>query len=62
MRLGSLGVFTEKPERDCALTPAADLLRADVPGSQRAMAIMMGEEHFRAWGELLYSADRENGL
>ena len=54
-RLASLGVFTEKPERHYALTPAADLLRADVPGSQRAMAIMMGEEHFRAWGELLYS-------
>jgi SAM-dependent methyltransferase len=31
------------------------LLRTDVPGSQRAMAIMMGGELYAAWGELLHS-------
>ena len=53
--LASVGVFAEEPEGRFTLTPAAALLRNDVPGSQRAMAIMMGEEHFRAWGDLLYS-------
>jgi ubiquinone/menaquinone biosynthesis C-methylase UbiE len=53
--LASVGLFAEEADRRFALTPAAALLRSDVPGSQRAMAIMMGEEHFRAWGDLLYS-------
>ncbi len=53
--LASLGVFVEEASQRFALTPAAEPLRRDVPGSQWAMAIMMGEEHFRAWGELLYS-------
>ena len=30
-------------------------LGRDVPGSQRALALMNGEEHYRAWGELLHS-------
>jgi predicted O-methyltransferase YrrM len=37
------------------LTPLAQCLRSDLPGSQHALAIMCGEEHYRAWGELLYS-------
>ena len=37
------------------LTPLAECLRSDVPGSQRAMAIMAGELFYPAWGELLYS-------
>ncbi len=53
--LASLDVFAEEPGQVFRLTPAAELLRRDVPGSQWAMAIMMGEEHFRAWSELLYS-------
>jgi len=53
--LASLGVFAEEPGQRFALTPAAELLRQDVPGSQWAMAVMMGEEHYSAWGELLYS-------
>jgi hypothetical protein len=53
--LASLGVFAEEPGQRFTLTPAAEPLRRDVPGSQWAMAVMMGEEHFRAWGELLYS-------
>ncbi len=43
------------PTGKFALTPAAELLRGDVPGSQRALAIMIGEEHYAAWGELMYS-------
>jgi hypothetical protein len=53
--LASLGVFAEEPGQRFALTPAAEPLRRDVPGTQWAMAAMMGEEHFRAWSELLYS-------
>ncbi len=53
--LASLGVFAEEAGQRFALTPAAELLRRDVPGSQWALAVMMGEEHYRAWGELMYS-------
>jgi SAM-dependent methyltransferase len=53
--LASLGVFAEEPGKRFRLTPAAEILRSDIPGSKRALAIMMGEEYFRAWGELLYS-------
>jgi SAM-dependent methyltransferase len=53
--LASVGVFREVAERRFELTPAADLLRRDTPGSQWAMAVMMGEEHYLAWGDLLHS-------
>jgi hypothetical protein len=54
--LASLGVFEEHEERRFALTPLADCLRSDVPGSLRAFAIMLGEkEHRRAWDDVLYS-------
>src|SRR4051812_29461937 len=53
--LASVGVFTEEGERRFGLTPLAEGLRRDVPGSQWAMAIMMGEEHYRCWGDLLGS-------
>ncbi len=53
--LASQGVYREREDGAFELTPLAEQLREDVPGSQRAMAIMMGEEHYYAWGELLYS-------
>lgn len=53
--LASLGVFAEDESSRFVLTPMGECLRSDVPGSQRALAIMSGEEHFKAWGELLYS-------
>lgn len=53
--LASLGIFAEDDSSRFSLTPTAEYLRSDVPGSQRALAIMSGEEHFKAWGELLYS-------
>jgi hypothetical protein len=52
--LASVGVFAEDEAGRFGLTPAAECLR-DRPGSQRALAIMCGEEHYRAYGELLYS-------
>jgi hypothetical protein len=53
--LASVGVFAEDGQGRFGLTPLAACLRRDVPGSQWAMAVMMGEEHFRAWAEVLFS-------
>jgi hypothetical protein len=53
--LASLGIFKEVTPRCFAQTPASELLRADVPATQRPLALMLGEEQYRAWGELLYS-------
>jgi ubiquinone/menaquinone biosynthesis C-methylase UbiE/predicted transcriptional regulator len=53
--LAGEGVFVEDAQGRFALTPLGELLRSDVPNSKRAMAIMNGEEHYHAWGELLFS-------
>lgn len=53
--LASVGVFADDGTGRFELTSAAECLRSDVPGSQRALAIMSGEEHYYAWGDLLYS-------
>jgi hypothetical protein len=53
--LASVGVFSQDGQGRFMLTPLAQCLRSDLPGSQHALAIMCGEEHYRAWGELLYS-------
>jgi SAM-dependent methyltransferase len=53
--LASVGVFAEDDRHRFALAPLGDCLRGGVPGSKRSMAITSGEEHYRAWGELLYS-------
>lgn len=53
--LASVGVFAEDAQGRFGLTPLAECLRSDRPGSQYSVALMMGEEHYRAWGDLLYS-------
>jgi ubiquinone/menaquinone biosynthesis C-methylase UbiE len=54
--LASVGVFSEDKKRGFALTPLAETLRTDAPGSLRAFAtVELGEEHYPAWGELLHS-------
>lgn len=53
--LASLGVFHEDAEHQFSLTPLAECLRTDVPGSVRPLALMVGEEHYHAWGKLLES-------
>jgi SAM-dependent methyltransferase len=53
--LASVGVFAEDDRHRFTLTPLAECLRSDVPGSQRSLAIMAGEEHYQAFGRLLYS-------
>ncbi|HEY7327196.1 MAG TPA: methyltransferase [Gemmataceae bacterium] len=53
--LASEGVFAEDEQGRFGPTPLGECLRSDVPNSQRSMAIMSGEEHYRCWGELLHS-------
>ena len=54
--LASIGIFAETGDDQFELTPQAELLQDDIPGSQRAWAIMLGEEGFwKPWGELLDS-------
>ena len=53
--LASEGVFEEDEHRRFSLTPMADLLRSDAAASKQAMAIMLGEEHHTAWGQIIYS-------
>lgn len=53
--LASEGVFAEDAQGRFGLTPLAECLRSDRPGSQYSVALMMGDEHYRAWADLLYS-------
>ena len=53
--LASVGIFAEGESRRFSLTPLAEPLRSDVAGSKRALALMSGDEQFRAWAEIDYS-------
>jgi hypothetical protein len=54
--LASVGVFVEDEQQRFALTPLAETLRSDLPGSLRAFAQSeLGSEHFTAWGNLMHS-------
>jgi hypothetical protein len=53
--LASVGIFAEVQSRSFSLTPLAEPLRDDVPESKRALALMMGDEQFRAWADIDYS-------
>jgi ubiquinone/menaquinone biosynthesis C-methylase UbiE len=53
--LASIGIFAEGESRHFSLTPLAEPLRSDIPGSKRALALMSGDEQFRTWAELDYS-------
>lgn len=53
--LASVGIFAEGESRRFSLTPLAEPLRSDVPGSKRALALMSGDEQFRCWAEIDYS-------
>ncbi|MEB3168001.1 MAG: methyltransferase [Synechococcaceae cyanobacterium] len=53
--LASLGLFQETAPRRFALTPLAELLRSDHPGSLRQFARMLGDEHYLSWDDLLHS-------
>lgn len=53
--LASVGVFAELEGKKFQLTPMAEQLRSDIPGSQRALSLMMGGNQFKAFGEINYS-------
>ena len=53
--LVSVGIFTEGESLHFSLTPLAEPLRSDIAGSKRALALMSGDEQFRAWAEIDYS-------
>jgi hypothetical protein len=53
--LASLGVFHEDGQGKFHLTPLAECLQKDHEDSQWALAMMIGQEPFHAWGDLLYS-------
>jgi hypothetical protein len=55
--LASVGIFAEQAGRRFQLTERAQGLRSDVPGSKRALALMSGDEQFRAWAEVAYSIE-----
>ena len=52
--LASVGCFAEDDQGRFALTPLAECL-LDRPGSQYALALMNGEEHYAAYGRLIDS-------
>jgi hypothetical protein len=54
--LASAGIFKETDPDAFGLTPLAETLLSDAPGSLRATAIFMGEGwHLRPWGDIMYS-------
>ena len=53
--LASIGIFEENEQQEFTLTPMAEYLRSDVPGSKRALAMMSGDEQFQCWSEIMYS-------
>ncbi len=54
--LASIGVFVEQDDGCFALTPLAEYLRTDVPGSLRSWAMLMGRPYlFTSWGHLMHS-------
>jgi hypothetical protein len=53
--LASVGVFAEVEDGYFETTPLSAGLQTGVPGSLRSLAIMYGEETYRAWGDLLHS-------
>jgi hypothetical protein len=53
--LASLGVFAEAEDGRFTLTPMAELLRSDLPGSLHGFALYSGDpqqHRYRAWGDL----------
>lgn len=50
--LASVGVFAEDEQGRFGHTELSKLLESDHAHSKRSLAMMMGSEHYRAWGEL----------
>ncbi|MEA2479953.1 MAG: hypothetical protein QOJ07_1875 [Thermoleophilaceae bacterium] len=50
--LSAHGVFTQTGDDAWGMTPAAQTLRSDAPGSLHSMALMWNEEHYEAFANL----------
>src|SRR5437763_9503075 len=60
--LAAVGIISQDDQNRFGATLLSDTLRSDVSGSIRAFAMTeLGEEHYPAWGELLYSV-RTGGI
>jgi hypothetical protein len=55
--LASIGIFAEDERGRFAMTPLAEPLRKNVAGSMWAMAIMLGEEQYHVWGDLIFTVE-----
>lgn len=53
--LASVGIFAENEQGCFSLTPLANYLQSNDPNSIRAFVISFGEEHYRAWGDIVHS-------
>lgn len=51
--LASHGIFSEVAPKIFAHTPRSEALKEDAFGSVRPFALLSGEEHYRAWGEVV---------
>jgi ubiquinone/menaquinone biosynthesis C-methylase UbiE len=61
--LASVGVFAEQEPGCFTITPIAQGLRSDIPGSMRDSILLGGGEYYHAWGNLLDSLKTgENGF
>jgi hypothetical protein len=60
--LAPIGILTQDESNRFGITPLSETLRSDISGSLRAFALTeLGEEHYPAWGEVLYSV-RTGGI
>jgi len=60
--LAGVGIFHEIAGGRFDLTPLAEPLRSDIPGSLRAWATVCGEDwHMRMWNDILYSVRTGEG-
>jgi O-methyltransferase/methyltransferase family protein len=53
--LSSLGIFAQTEDGYFSLLPLGENLRADIPGSLKAIIITLGEIHYQACGALLHA-------
>jgi O-methyltransferase domain/Dimerisation domain len=53
--LSAARIFVRTQGDHFALASAGKSLQSDVPGSQRAIIMTLGEVHYQAWGNLLHS-------
>jgi ubiquinone/menaquinone biosynthesis C-methylase UbiE len=60
--LAAVNILTQSQDNRFGNTPVSETLRSDAEGSLRSFAMTeLGEEHYPAWGELLYTV-RTGGI